>query len=100
MWTTFSNWTAMWIIIFFALGIGLTLLFGWLRSRQITVNWWEWLLGALGLLALLMAIQNFVTSFAELESDAAWLMLATFGVPALILLGIPASRIWRRFRAT
>jgi len=100
MWTTFSNWTAMWIIIFFALGIGLTLLFVWLRSRQITVNWWEWLLGALGLLALLMAIQNFVTSFAELESDAAWLMLATFGVPALILLGIPASRIWRRFRAT
>ena len=99
MWTTFSNWMVMWVLIFFSLGVGLILLLTWLRSSQISVNWWEWLLGVLGLLSLLIAIQNFVTSFAELESDAAWLMLATFGIPALILLAVPVSRIWRRSKA-
>ena len=99
MWTTFSNWTVMWVLIFFALGVGLTLLTTWLRSRQISVKWWEWLLGALGLLTFLIAIQNFVTGFAELESDAAWLMLAMFGIPAVILLAVPVSRIWRRSKA-
>jgi len=98
MWTEYPNWTVMWVLIFLALGVGLILLVAWMRNRQISASWWEWLLGGLGLLLLLTAIQNCVTAFAELESDAAWLLLALFGVPALIMLWVPAFRIWRRFR--
>lgn len=99
MWTVYSNWTVLWVLIFLALGVGLTLLVVWLRGRQISVSWWEWLLGALGMLLLLTAVQNFVTAFAELESDAAWLMLALFGFPAIVMLGVPAARIFRRSKA-
>jgi hypothetical protein len=68
----------------------------WTRSRNVRVTWYEWLLTAVAVAFALLAIQNFTASLAELEPQAAWILLALFGVPALILAGIPAYLIWRR----
>lgn len=89
----------MWFIIALIVGVGLTALVFWLRSREIVVKWYEWLIGVVGLGLLLYTIQNFVTAFAELESEAAWMFLLVLGLPALILLVVAWLLPWRRQRA-
>ena len=92
-------WDAiLWIPISLIVGAGLVVMVLWLRSRDIKVTWYEWLIGAIGLLLLLFTIQNFVTAFAELESAAAWMFLLVLGLPALILLVVAWLLVWRRQR--
>ena len=90
----------MWLIIALIIGAGLMALVLWLRSRRILVTWYEWLIGALGLLLLLFTIQNFIASFAEHEPTAAWRFLWMFGVPAVILLVVACLLPWWRHRKT
>ncbi|MBA7690140.1 hypothetical protein ES703_98664 [subsurface metagenome] len=89
----------MWFIIALILGIALTALVLWLHSRDIKVSWYEWLIGVIGLLLLLFTIQNFVGSFIEVESTAAWMFWLVTGLPALILLVIAWQLVARRQRA-
>ena len=92
-------WDAiLWLPIAVIVGAGLVALVLWLRSRDIKVTWYEWLIGGVGLLLLLYTIQNFVTAFAELESQAAWMFLLVLGLPALILLVVSWLLVWRRQR--
>ena len=88
----------MWFIIAFVVGIALMALVVWLRSKAIKTTWYEWLIGLVGLALLLYTVQNFTTAFAELESTAAWMFLLVLGLPALILMAIAGSLIWRRSR--
>lgn len=89
----------MWFIIGIVLGVALLGLVLWLRSRDIKVSWYEWLIGVIGLLLLLFTIQNFVGSFIELEPTAAWMFWLVTGLPALILLAVAWQLAWRRHRA-
>lgn len=89
----------LWFIIALVLGVGLTSLVVWIRSRDITVKWYEWLITAIGLVLLLFTIQNFTTAFAELESQAPWMFLLILGLPALILLAVVWQLVARRKRA-
>ena len=88
----------MWLIIGLVIGAGLLALVLWLKSRKIVVTWYEWFIGALGLLLLLFTIQNFAASFAEHELIAAWRFLWVFGLPAIILLAIACLLPWWRRR--
>ncbi len=88
----------MWFIIGIVLGVAMLALVLWLRSRDIKVTWYEWLIGVIGLLFLLFTIQNFAGSFAELESKAAWMFLLVTGLPAIILLAVAWQLAWRRHR--
>jgi hypothetical protein len=88
----------MWFIIGLVIGAGLLTLALWLHSRKIVVKWYEWLIGALGLLLLLFMIQNIVGSIAEMETIAAWQFLWLIGLPALILLALAWWLPWRRHR--
>ncbi|MBA7468401.1 hypothetical protein ES707_03650 [subsurface metagenome] len=88
----------MWFIIGLVAGATLLALVPWLRSRDIKVTWYEWLIGVIGLALLLFTIQNFVGSFAELEPTAAWMFLLVTGLPALILLTVAWQLAWRRHR--
>jgi uncharacterized membrane protein len=88
----------MWFLIGLIIGAGLLALALWLRSRGIAVRWYEWLIGAIGLLLLLFTIQNFSASFAEYEEFAAWTFLWVFGLPSVILLTIACLLPWRRHR--
>ena len=65
----------------------LTLVF-WIRNQDISLTWYEWLIGVLGLGLLLFTVQNFFGSLSEFESMAAWLFLPVTGLPSLILLGL------------
>ena len=89
----------MWTIIGLLVGAGLVWLVLRLRDRNIAVKWYEWLIGAVGLLLLTVTIQNFTGSFAEHQPSSAWMYLLMMGVPAIILLVVDWQLIARRQRA-
>ena len=90
----------MWFIIGLILGAGLLALVLLLRTRKIAVKWYEWLIGAIGLILLLFTIQNFTGSLAEHEKFAAWTFLWLSGVPSIILIGVSLFLPWRRYFKT
>ena len=88
----------MWLIIGLVAGAAVLGLIIWMRSKDITVKWYEWLIGAIGLVLLLFTIQNFAGSLAELESMAANMFLLVTGLPAFILLAVAWKLIAGRER--
>ena len=88
----------MWFLIGLITSAILFTLAFWLHSKRISVRWYEWLIGATGLLLLLFTIQNFSASFAEYEPQAAWTFLWVFGLPAFFLLTLACFLPWRRHR--
>lgn len=85
-----------WLILGVILGVGGWWLVSWTRKRNLRVTWYEWLLAVIAVLFALLAIQNYFASVAELEPQAAWILLALFGVPAVILAAIAAFLVWRQ----
>jgi len=64
------------------------------------VRWYDYLIGVVGLLLLLLAIQHLAGSIViEKYTTAGWLGALMFGVPAIILLLIPYFLATRRSRA-
>lgn len=90
----------MWFIIGLIAGVFVGALVLWLSSRGIKVTWYEWLIGAIGLVLLLFTIQNVVGSYAEWESTSANMFLLVTGLPAIIMLVVAWMLTWRRHRAT
>ncbi|WP_411814458.1 dehalogenase [Dehalococcoides mccartyi] len=68
----------------------------WLQRKNIKANWYEWLIGIVGLILLLIAVQHYFGASAELFSFAAWTGLAIIGVPAIILLVVAWQLIARK----
>ena len=89
----------MWFVTALIVGAVLGGLFFWLRSRDIRVTWYEWLIGIVGVLLILFTIQNYAGSLNEVKSTAANLFLLASGLPALILLAVAFQFVWRRNRA-
>ncbi len=89
----------MWLIIGLIAGAAVLGLVLWMQSKDVAVKWYEWLIGALGLMLLLFTIQNFAGSLAELESTAANMFLLVSGLPAIILLAVSWQLVARRQRA-
>jgi hypothetical protein len=86
----------MWFIIGLILGAALLAMVLFLRTRNLAIRWYEWLIGSVGLLMLLITILNFTGSLAEHETFAAWTFLWLSGVPSIILIGISLFLPWRR----
>ena len=85
----------MWLAIGLIVGAGLLWLVSWMKGKGMSFEWYEWLLGVIGLAMLLFTIQNFFGSQAELEPKAASMFLLVTGLPAVILLvltGVLAAR--------
>jgi len=89
----------MWVIVALIVGGLVGALALWLRSRDIKVSWYEWLIGVIGLLLLLFTLQNYFAVQAEWESDAANMFLLVTGLPAVILMVVAGFLSWRRQRA-
>lgn len=86
----------MWFFIGLVVG-ALILGLAWLLKRNnFSLNWYEWLIGIIGLALLLFTIQNFFGSFAEIESKAAYMFLLVTGLPSLIFLAISWQLASRR----
>ena len=88
----------MWFIIGIVFGTALLALVLWLRSKNIKVTWYEWLIGVIGLALLLYTIQNVVGLLTEIEPTATWMFALAIGLPALILLAVAWQLAWRRNR--
>ncbi len=89
----------MWLIIGLIAGAAVLGLVLWMKGKDVAVKWYEWLVGALGLMLLLFTIQNYAGSLAELESTAANMFLLVSGLPAIILLAVSWQLVARRQRA-
>jgi hypothetical protein len=89
----------MWFITGIVLGALLLGLFVYLKSKNIMLNWYEWLIGIVGLVLLILTAQNFFGLFAEFEPAAAWKFLLVIGLPALILLAVAWQLAARRNKA-
>jgi hypothetical protein len=80
----------LWLILGLLIGAGVV----YLATRSdLKLAWFDWVIGAVGLALALLAIQNYAASMAELEPRAAGILLATFGIPALIVLGAFIARL-------
>ncbi len=90
----------MWLIIGLIAGAAVLGLVLWMRGKDVSVKWYEWLIGAIGILLLLFTIQNYAGSLAELESTAANMFLLVSGLPAIILLAVSWQLVARRQRAS
>ena len=82
------------------LGIGGTLGVTWLRAKNISVKWYDWIIGVIGLLLFLFALQNFFAAFADFESGPAWVYIWAIGIPAIVIMGVFAFQVWRYSRST
>jgi hypothetical protein len=77
----------MWFVFALVLGGLIGALVLWLRSRSIRVAWYEWLIGAVGLLMVLFGAQNFIGSQHEIDAgSAASMYLLVAALPGLILM--------------
>lgn len=85
----------LWLILGLLIGVGGF----WLATRgNLNARWYEWLLAILAVLLALFAIQNYTASLAENEPRAAGLLLAMFGLLALILGIVTGVLVWLRKR--
>ncbi|BAQ35379.1 dehalogenase [Dehalococcoides sp. THU3] len=88
----------MWFTIGILVG-ALILGLVWLMKRNnFSMTWYEWLIGAIGLLMLLFTIQNYFASLAEIEPKAAYMFLLVVGLPGLILLALAWQLAARRVK--
>ena len=89
----------MGIILGIGVGAGILAFVFWSRNNKVQAKWYEWVIGIIGLLLVLFAIQNFYGSIIEKEPEAANMYLLLNGLPGIVLGAIAAALIWRRQRA-
>ena len=83
----------LWLIVGIVIGAAVIYL---ANNRQLRLSPLDWVLFAVGIVFLLLAIANYTGSMQEREPLAAGVLLASFGLPALILFAIAGVRVWRR----
>ena len=92
----------MWLAIGFVAGGLVLALVMWLRNRGTTVAWYEWLIGAIGLILVVFSLQNvlaFEHEAAYYTGTANVMFLLIFALPGIILLAVTWQLIARRARA-
>lgn len=89
----------MLLVLGIVLGVGIAILVSWIRSKSITVKWYEWLMGIIALLLALLGVQHFLGSISiEGEPTAGWLGLLVFEGIALLLIVFNWQMVVRRSR--
>ncbi|MEQ4489038.1 MAG: dehalogenase [Dehalococcoides mccartyi] len=86
----------MWFFIGILIGALVLGFIWWLKRKNLHLTWYEWLIGAVGLILLVFTLQNFMGSFEEVESKAAYMFLLVTGLPSLILLALTWQLAARR----
>ena len=89
----------LWFILGLFVAVGLTVLVMWLRNRGIAVTWYQWLIGAVGLLLVIGAIQHYLGTLSEGYTTPGLMGVLVFGLPGLILLAVAWQLTIRRQRA-
>jgi len=89
----------MWFVIALILGGLVGALALWMRSKDMKMAWYTWLIGIVGLFLLLFTIQNYVGSVNEFESSAASMFLVVMGIPSVVLLAVAGVLGYREMKA-
>ena len=82
----------LWLILGILIGAGLLFLY---NRPTIKLAWFDWIFLVLAVIFFLLAIANYTGSMEELEPRAAGILLASFGIPGLILSLVVGMRVWR-----
>ena len=85
----------MWFLAALILGAVIGGFLLWMRNRNMSLTWYEWVIGVIGLLMVLFGVQNYFGSIAEVELGAAPMYLLVVALPGLVLLvvaGLLANR--------
>jgi hypothetical protein len=90
----------MWFAAGLLISAGVIALAFWWNSRRIRVNWYVWLMGAVGILLLAWAVHDYYASMAEYNEIAAWTLLWLLGLPGLLLLILFGVLPWLQRRRT
>ena len=89
----------MYFWIGLVVGGALIALVYWLKSKDITLRWYEWLLGVLVIVLGAIAGQHYIASNAGSEGTSALLGGLLFIGLAIIFALIVSLSVWRRQRA-
>ena len=89
----------MWFLIALILGALVGGLLLWMRNRNMSLTWYEWVIGVIGLLMVLFGVQNYFGSVAEVEISAAPMYLLVIALPGLVLLVVAGLLANRRAKA-
>ncbi len=81
----------MWLIIGIALGLGLAYLLSASRSGKMRIRWYQWILGAIAVAFLLLAIQNYFALLDELQPKMANFALIAFGLSGVVTAAITVA---------
>jgi len=88
----------MWFIagiIIGTVGVGLAY---YLSKNKVEVWWYETVLAIAGTGLVVLGVHDFLASFFEYETRAAWTFLAIFTLPGTVMLAVAAYLAWARFR--
>jgi hypothetical protein len=86
-------------MLFFAgilLAVDTVLIVLWLRRRMIVVTYYEWVVIALGIVLLMIALQNYFASSNGYEPVAPGKFLLIFALPGVLLFALAAGLVSRR----
>ncbi|AGG07024.1 MULTISPECIES: hypothetical protein [Dehalococcoides] len=89
----------LWFFVGFIVAVVVLLLVSWLKNKNIKLVWYEWVIGIVGLLLILAAIQHYAGALREGFAKAALLGSLSFGIPAIVLFVVVWQLISRRRRA-
>lgn len=87
------------VFVGFIVAVVVLLLVSWLKNKNIKLVWYEWVIGIVGLLLILAAIQHYAGALREGFAKAALLGSLSFGIPAIVLFVVVWQLISRRRRA-
>jgi len=82
-----------WLIVGLVLG---AVIFWVATGGFVKLTWYEWVLGILGIILILFAIQNFGASQVAHEPKAGNLLLLIFGLPGLIFAAVAGVLVFLR----
>jgi uncharacterized membrane protein len=85
----------LWLVIGLLIGAGVF----WLATNdKVKLTWYEWVIGVVGIILILFAIQNYGASLVELEPRAASFLMLIFGLPGLVFIVIAGVLAFLRAR--
>lgn len=71
----------------------------WLAQKKLGIRWYEWLMGGLAVILLILAVQHYFGSLTEYEPTAGWIGALMYGGLGIFLAAVAWQFIWRRSRA-
>ena len=91
------SWEWFWyVVIGFLMGSCSVYVLATLNAMDVTLLWYEWILGVLFMLLFMFMGQTFIASFKEFEPRAAWMTLVFMGIPDIVIGAVLVQSVLSR----